>query len=141
MTSKPDIDAAAAMRILIVDDERENRDLLEIFLGSEGCLLLTAASGEEALAMVAEEPPHLILLDVMMPGLSGYQVAAKIKSDPATRSIHVVMLTAMDDRSSRMLGQSAGADDFLTKPVDRTELRARVRSLLRLTSAPSSEAR
>ena len=101
-------------------------------LAPEGFLLQTAASGEEALAMVAQQPPDLILLDIMMPGMDGYQVAARIKGNPATKNIPVIMVTALDDRDARMLGLSAGAEDFLTKPVDRAELCVRVRNLLRL---------
>ena len=118
--------------ILIVDDERQNRGLLEVMLKPEGFLLLTAAGGEEALAIIARQPPDLILLDVMMPGMDGYEVANRIKSDPATKSIPVIMLTALDDRNARMLGLTAGAEDFLTKPVDRAELSVRVRNLLRI---------
>jgi signal transduction histidine kinase/DNA-binding response OmpR family regulator len=118
--------------VLIVDDERYNRELLEIMLKPEGFLLLTAASGEEALAIVRRQPPDLILLDVMMPGMDGYQVAGKIKGELATNSIPVIMLTALDDRDARLLGLSAGAEDFLTKPLDRAELVVRVRNLLRL---------
>ena len=118
--------------VLIVDDERHNRDLLEVMLKPEGFRLLNAASGEEALTIVAQQPPDLILLDVMMPGMDGFEVASKIKGDPATTSIPVVMLTALDDRNARMLGLSAGADDFLTKPIDRAELSVRVRNLLRI---------
>jgi signal transduction histidine kinase/DNA-binding response OmpR family regulator len=118
--------------VLIVDDERHNRELLEIMLKPEGFVLLSAASGEEALALIARQPPDLILLDVMMPGMSGYDVAGKIKSDPATKNIPVIMLTALDDRNARMLGLNAGAEDFLTKPVDRPELSVRVRNLLRI---------
>ena len=118
--------------VLIVDDERHNRELLEIMLKPEGFLLLSAASGEEALALIARQPPDLILLDVMMPGMSGFDVAGKIKSDPATKNIPVIMLTALDDRNARMLGLNAGAEDFLTKPVDRPELSVRVRNLLRI---------
>jgi signal transduction histidine kinase/DNA-binding response OmpR family regulator len=118
--------------VLIVDDERHNRELLEVLLRPEGFLLLSAASGEEALAMVARQAPDLILLDVMMPGMDGYEVARRIKSDPATKSIPVIMLTALDDRNARMLGLTAGAEDFLTKPLDRAELSVRVRNLLRI---------
>jgi len=118
--------------ILIVDDERHNRELLEIMLKPDGFLLLSAGSGEEALALIARQPPDLILLDVMMPGMNGYDVAGKIKSDPATKNIPVIMLTALDDRNARMLGLNAGAEDFLTKPVDRPELSVRVRNLLRI---------
>jgi signal transduction histidine kinase len=119
-------------RVLIVDDERRNAELLKVMLASEGYTLLTATSGEDALALLADQQPDLILLDVMMPGMDGYQVAAKIKQNPATNNIPVIMLTALDDRNARMLGLNAGAEDFLTKPVDRAELCVRVRNLLRL---------
>jgi PAS domain S-box-containing protein len=124
--------AAQPARILIVDDERHNRELLEVMLAPEGFQLLTAANGEEALAMVEQQPPDLILLDIMMPGMDGYQVAAKLKGSNGTKHIPVIMVTALDDRNARMLGLSAGAEDFLTKPVDRAELSVRVRNLLRL---------
>ena len=119
-------------RILIVDDERNNRQLLEIMLSPEGHIILTADSGEEALAIVAEQPPDLILLDIMMPGMDGYQIVAAIKSDATTKHIPVILITALDDRGARMLGLNAGAEDFLAKPVDRAELCVRVRNLLRL---------
>jgi diguanylate cyclase (GGDEF)-like protein len=118
--------------ILIVDDEPRNRDLLEALLKPEGYITVTANSGEEALAMVAEKPPDLILLDVMMPGMDGYDVAAKLKASPATRNLPIIMLSALGDRGSKLAGLSAGAEDFLTKPIDRVELWVRVRNLLRL---------
>jgi signal transduction histidine kinase len=118
--------------ILIVDDERHNRELLEVMLKPDGFLLLSAATGEEALAIVVRQPPDLILLDVMMPGMDGYEVAGRIKNDPSTKGIPVIMLTALDDRNAKMLGLNAGAEDFLTKPVDRAELSVRVRNLLRI---------
>ena len=124
--------ADAPARVLIVDNERPQRRLLEAMLAPEGFLLETAASGEEALAMVAQHAPDLILLDIMMPGMTGHEVVARIKSNPATKHVPVIMVTALDDRDSRLLGLNAGAEDFLTKPVDRAELRARVRNLLRL---------
>jgi CheY-like chemotaxis protein len=119
-------------RVLIVDDERHNRQLLDAMLTPEGYLLQSVTSGEEAVALVAQQPPDLILLDVMMPGMDGYQVAAEIKGNPATRNIPIILVTALDDRQSRMLGLRAGAEDFLSKPVDRAELSVRVRNLLRL---------
>jgi PAS domain S-box-containing protein len=119
-------------RILIVDDERHNRQLLEVMLAREGLVLLSAASGEEALAMVAQHSPDLILLDIMMPGMDGYAVVAAIKNNASTKNIPVIMVTALDDRDARLLGLNAGAEDFLTKPVDRAELTLRVRNLLRL---------
>jgi two-component system, sensor histidine kinase and response regulator len=131
MNSRPDI-ADHPARILIVDDEREGREILEIMLSPEGFVLEAAASGAEALAMVARQSPDLILLDVMMPGMNGYEVVASIKAGPATKNIPVIVITALTDRDARMLGLSAGAEDVLTKPVDRAELCARVRNLLRL---------
>ena len=131
MTLSPDITDHPA-RVLIVDDEPHNRQLLEIMLATGGYLLQTAASGEEALAIVAQVPPDLILLDVMLPGMDGYEVTSKIKGHPATRNIPVIIITALDDRNARMLGLNAGAEDFLSKPVDRAELSVRVRNLVRL---------
>ena len=118
-------------RILIVDDDRHNRLLLEVMLAPDGYSIVSAPTGAEALVMIAQQPPDLILLDVMMPGMDGYQVVARIKSNPATKHIPVIMLSALDDRNSRMHGLSAGAEDFLTKPVNRVELCTRVRALLR----------
>jgi CheY-like chemotaxis protein len=119
-----------APRVLVVDDERQNRQLLEIMLEPEGFIVLTAAGGAEALALVAREPPDVILLDVMMPGMDGYQVAAAIKGAAATRNIPVILLTGLDDHQARTLGRDAGADDFLSRPLDRTELCTRLRMLV-----------
>ena len=126
----PGPEVADAARILIVDDERSNRRLLELMLAPEGYILLHAANGDEALALVAQQPPDLILLDIMMPEMDGYQVADKLKDNFATKGIPVIMLTALDDRNSRKLGLGAGAEDFLSKPVDRVELCARVKNVL-----------
>jgi two-component system sensor histidine kinase/response regulator len=131
MTRSLDITDHTA-RVLIVDDEPHNRQLLEVMLATGGYLLQTASSGEEALEIVARQPPDLILLDVMMPGMDGYEVTSKIKGNPATRNIPVIIITALDDRNARMLGLNAGAEDFLGKPVDRAELCVRVRNLVRL---------
>jgi DNA-binding response OmpR family regulator len=122
-------------RVLIVDDERKNRDLLEVLLGQEGYELATATCGEDALAMISDVPPDLILLDVMMPGMDGYQVATRLKSDPKSAQIPVVMLSALTDRNSMMHGLTAGAAAYLGKPVNGAELRMQVRNLLRLTGA------
>ena len=122
----------AAAAILIVDDESQNCRLLEALLVPEGYDTRTAASGEEALVSIAKDPPDLILLDVMMPGLDGRQVAKILKADPATANIPIIMVTAQTDREARLAGLEAGAEDFLTKPVDRAELWLRVRNLLRL---------
>jgi len=123
-------------RILIVDDERQNRQLLEVLLLADGYELDTAGSAEEALAAVRRQRPDLILLDIMMPGMDGYQVVARLKADPHTASIPVVMLSALDDRSSRSHGLTAGAAAFLSKPVDRHALREAVVSLLRVSVPP-----
>jgi CheY-like chemotaxis protein len=132
MTSATAPSSTTLPRILIVDDERRNRQLLEVMLGGEGYELTSATSGAEALEMVAAHAPNLILLDVMMPGMNGYEVAASLKVDPATRHIPIIILTALDDRNSRIHGLGAGAEEFLTKPVNRHELCLRVRNLLRL---------
>jgi CheY-like chemotaxis protein len=117
-------------RILIVDDEPKNRKLLEAMLAPEGFLFLTAASGAEALAILPGQAPDLILLDVMMPGVDGYQVAAQIKARADTTHIAIVLLSALNDQNSRTHGMNVGADAFVTKPVDRAELCARVSTLL-----------
>ena len=123
-----------AASVLIVDDQSHNRELLKVMLMPEGFELTTATSGEEALTAVARNPPDLILLDVMMPGMSGHEVAARLKGDEVSKHIPIILITANDDRSDRLVGLSAGADDFLTKPVDRAELSVRVRNLLRVKS-------
>nr|WP_229264308.1 EAL domain-containing protein [Duganella sp. 1411] len=117
---------------MIVDDEAQNRRLLAVLLRPEGYHTESAASGAEALTAIAQSAPDLILLDIMMPGIDGYQVAAILKSNPATANIPIIMVTAHDERGARLAGLSAGAEEFLTKPVDRTELWLRVRNLLRL---------
>lgn len=121
--------------VLIVDDEPLNRCLLEALLHPEGYRTVTAASGEEALAEVARDAPDLILLDAVMPGIDGYEVAKVLKGDPATSAIPVIMVSALADDSARLAGLQAGAEEFITKPVDRVELGLRVRNLLRLKAS------
>ena len=121
------------VRILVVDDERRNRQLLEVMLGAEGYTVTTATCASEALEVVAQDPPDLVVLDVMMPGVDGYQVAAQLKGDPATSGIPVILLSALDDRNSRAHGLTSGAEVFLTKPVNREELSEEVRRLLQAT--------
>ena len=122
----------AVQTILIVDDEINDRKLLEMLLRPEGYRTLTAANGEEALKVIAEHSPDLILLDIMMPGIDGYELAVTLKADSATSNIPIIMVTALIDRDTRLAALKAGAEDFLTKPVDRTELWLRIRNLLRL---------
>jgi CheY-like chemotaxis protein len=123
---------AAPASILIVDDEGANRRLLQAQLKYEGYVTRTAASGEEALASIAEDRPDLILLDYLMPRIDGRQVAAVVKGKASTRDIPIIMVTALNHREARLAALEAGVEDFLTKPVDRAELWLRVRNLLRL---------
>jgi len=118
--------------VLIVDDGETNRNLVQAFLSDIDCRLRTASDGPSALAAIAEEPPDLVLLDVQMPGMDGYEVCRQIKELPRGRLLPVVMLTALDHANDRVLALESGADDFMSKPVDRVELVARVRSALRL---------
>jgi putative two-component system response regulator len=119
-------------RILLVDDDRVNLRVLEAFLKPFGYELILAHDGLEALDLVEQVAPDLILLDVMMPKLDGYEVARRIKQNEHTQMIPIVMVTALSDVDKRVIGFDAGADDFLTKPVDRIELLARVRSLIKV---------
>ncbi len=121
-------------RILVVDDIETNRRLLEARLTAEYFDVLMAEDGPSCLDLARSQKPDVILLDVMMPRMDGFETCRRLKADPVTRHIPVVMVTALDQRSDRIRGLEAGADEFLTKPVDDVALFARVRSLLRLTS-------
>jgi class 3 adenylate cyclase len=119
-------------KILVVDDTPKNVKLLADLLTVKGYAVVTAASGAEALKQVEAEKPDLVLLDVVMPEMSGYEVCRKIRENPETGILPVVMVTALDPSEERIKGLDAGADDFLTKPINQPELLARVRSLLRI---------
>jgi two-component system alkaline phosphatase synthesis response regulator PhoP len=123
--------------ILIVDDNSQNVELLQAYLEIDAlpCRIATASDGIEALAMIddANEPlPDVILLDIMMPKMSGYEVCRKLKEDPKTRSIPIIMVTALNELGDIERGVECGTDDFLTKPVNKLELITRVKSLLRV---------
>ena len=131
LTDSLQVDAGRS-RLLVVDDNPVNRQFLEDELTDEGYLVSTAEDGEDALQKVATESPDLILLDVMMPKLDGYETCRRLKSDSRTILIPVVMVTALTATHERIKGIEAGADDFLSKPYNRLELLTRVRSLLKL---------
>lgn len=119
--------------VLLVDDNEQNLELLLAYLEELGAELRTATDGQAALDSVAQKRPDLILMDVMMPRMSGFQACKRIKSDPATKDIPIVMVTALNEVSDVERAVDSGADDFLTKPVNRVELLTRVRSLLRVS--------
>ena len=121
-----------AYSILVVDDQEDNVELLRARLSARGYTVRTATDGQQALDSVRESPPDLILLDVMMPRMSGIEVVRRIKNDKDLPFIAVIMQTALDSTESRVEGLDAGADDYITKPINFAELEARVRSMLRI---------
>ncbi len=131
-------------KVLIVDDNIQNLELLEAYLeGVPEISTLRATGGAEALDAVREHRPELILLDIMMPKMSGYEVCKKLRADPATADIGIIMVTALNEFADVERGTEVGTDDFVSKPVNRHELIARVRKVLdarrqRLTVAPSA---
>jgi adenylate cyclase len=121
-----------ARKILVVDDTPQNIKVLDAILSPRGYRVVTARSGAEALQKVRDEAPDLVLLDILMPGMSGYEVAQRLRADPATGVLPIVMVTALGAQEEKVKAIEAGADDFLTKPVNQLELLARVKSLLRI---------
>ena len=119
-------------RILIADDNPANVELLEVYLNEIDCETAIAVDGRDALEKVAEFQPHLILLDIMMPKLSGFEVCKKLKEDAATKSIMILMVTALNELGDIERAVAAGTDDFLSKPVNKLELLKRVENMLKL---------
>jgi class 3 adenylate cyclase/CheY-like chemotaxis protein len=119
-------------KILVVDDTPQNIKVLDAILGPRGYTVISVTSGAEALQKVQTDTPDLILLDILMPGMSGYEVAKRLRADPLTRFLPIVMVTALGAQEEKVKSIEAGADDFLTKPVNQLELLARVKSLLRI---------
>lgn len=129
-----------APRVLLVDDSADDRLLMSLYLRRSGVEILTASNGEEALQITAAKLPELVVLDLMIPGMSGFEVCKRIKSNPATALTPVVFLTLADNREDRIKGLQAGADDFFSKPVQRDEFLVRVKSLLATHQARKQEA-
>jgi two-component system phosphate regulon response regulator PhoB len=137
----PDPSKASGDRVLVVDDEPDITALVAYHLARSGYRVSTAATGTEALRAVREEHPALVVLDLMLPELSGFQVLERLRADPAHASIPVLMLTARREEADRVEGLSLGADDYLVKPFSPQELVLRVRNILRRTRAPAAERR
>ncbi len=132
MSSEPEAVAAATGRVLIVDDQEPNRLLLTEILGLSGHQTEVAASGPEALTKVIEWEPDLVLLDVHMPGMDGFEVCRRLRGESRTASLPIILVTSLDHREHRLKGIAAGANDYLTKPIDRTDLVLRVRNALHM---------
>ncbi|HEV3116482.1 MAG TPA: response regulator [Gemmataceae bacterium] len=125
------LDVPQRSRILIADDNPQGVELLEAYLNGIDCDIETAADGEQTLRKVKDWHPDLILLDIMMPKLSGFEVCKRLRADPASQDVAVLMITALDQQSDIDRAVEAGTDDFLTKPINKTELLLRVRSALK----------
>jgi two-component system cell cycle response regulator len=129
VTGQVDLSTAT---ILLVDDNAQNLELMQAFLEELPCKIQTAADGQEAIEMIERSCPDLLILDVMMPRMSGFEVCQKIKSQPATRETVVIMVTALNEVSDYERAVECGTNDFITKPVNKLELITRVRTLLEL---------
>lgn len=129
-------------KVLIVEDEEHNRRLLDVFVRADGFESVLAPNGEAALRMAATRAPALVLLDLMMPDMDGFEVIRRLKENPATRDIPVIIVSALDDVASRQRLVACGAEEFICKPVDRWELSMRMRRLLdaRRKTAPGTQA-
>jgi two-component system alkaline phosphatase synthesis response regulator PhoP len=128
----PDVPSPVKSRVLIADDNPTNVELLEVYLGDVDCTIAVAVDGLDTLNKVETFRPDLILLDIMMPKLSGFEVCKKLKSNPATRGIMILMVTALNELGDIERAVNAGTDDFLSKPVNKLELLKRVENMLKL---------
>jgi CheY-like chemotaxis protein len=129
--TSPEVDLSTAT-ILLVDDNPQNLELMHAFLEELPCHIQTAADGVEAIEMIERRCPNLVILDVMMPRMSGFEVCQKIKSQPSTRNTVVIMVTALNEVSDYERAVECGTNDFITKPVNKLELITRVKTLLEL---------
>lgn len=128
----PTEEPTSPSRILITDDNHQNCELLDAYLADEGYEIEMVYDGQQCLDAISRRQPDLVLLDIMMPRVSGYEVCKRLKGDPQTRNIPIIMVTALAEMGDIEKAVTAGADDFLTKPVNKLELTTRVRSLLRV---------
>ncbi|MCH8219500.1 MAG: response regulator [Planctomycetes bacterium] len=119
-------------KVLIVDDNAQNLELLQAYLEELDCETVAAYDGQEALDLVAKSPPDLLLLDIMMPKMSGFEVCRRLKSDPKTSAIPIIMVTALNEFGDIERGVESGTDDFVSKPVNKLELVVRVKTMLKL---------
>ncbi len=129
---KREIEQEKTPTVLVVDDNQQNLELLQAYLESIDCETVSAMDGIEALEVIAKEPPDLILLDVMMPKMSGFEVCKRLKNDPKTADIPVIMVTALNEFGDIERGIDSGTDDFISKPVNKLELLTRVKTMLKL---------
>jgi two-component system alkaline phosphatase synthesis response regulator PhoP len=129
---KPDNQQNKPAVILVVDDNRENLELLEAYLEDIDCRAIPASDGPEALEIVKNDKPDLILLDIMMPKMSGFEVCRRVKNDPATSHIPIIMVTALNEFGDMQRAVDCGNDDFVSKPVNKIELLTRVKTMLKL---------
>lgn len=131
----------APATILIVDDEERNRRLLDVLLRTDGYRTIAASNGDEALALASAMRPHLVLLDLMMPGMDGFEVTSALKRNPSTSAIPIMIVSALDDIAAHRRLLASGADEFINKPVDRWELSLRLARLLAHRSDAAEGAR
>jgi two-component system, OmpR family, alkaline phosphatase synthesis response regulator PhoP len=130
--TRPDLNETETPLILVVDDNEQNLELIQAYLEDIECRILAAYSGAEALKAIREKSPDLVLLDVMMPEMSGFEVCRQVRSDPQIKGTPIIMVTALNEFGDIERGIDCGTDDFLSKPVNRWELIARVKTMLKL---------